>query len=394
MPRSHLPYQSTLCCAVTLAATIAILSGCVVSDDREDVVNQGVIRHPTAESIPGADQVAHTISAAGPVNEDARWLIDEIVSSTEALVIGVLEGEVYEMFGRIQDLAADTEGNIYVLDDRTAMVRVFDSQGKYVQSYGAFGEGPGEFRAPTALVVDEANRLLVADRIQRITAFSRENGKIGTTVTLQGSPLDLCVSATRIYIHLMGSEHDGVMHALDTTGTYLHSFGSGYQFGGPMAREDLSRGSLTCSPHMDDIMFTFRYIPVMRGYSSQGEIKWTSSLLDFSPMHITEDINSQTLTYSGREGETDVMYHLTTIDKTGYVLAQVLRRTPESIQEGKEYAEIFTYVVDLATGAGSYVGNELPPVYAVVAGRLYAAINWPYPHVLVYELPLATRIGV
>ncbi len=377
-----------------VVATIAIFSGCMGSDDSEDVVNRGVIQHPTAEGIPGADQIVHVISEAGPVDEETRSLVDKLASSKEILIVGVLDGELHEMFGQILDLAADLEGNLYVLDARNYVVRVFDSSGEFVRHHGAPGEGPGEFRAPSALEIDGTNRLLVADRIQRITAFTRENADVGTTMTLQDSPRDLCVSATRIYIHTVGSERAGIVHALDTTGTYLDSFGSGYQFGGAMAREDLSRGSLTCSHHSDDVMFTFRYVPVMRRYSSQGEIKWTSSLSDFNPMHITEDTNTRTLTYSGNEGVSDVMYHLTIIDGTGYALVQVLRRTPESIQARREYAEILTYVVDLATGAGGYVGNELPPVYTVVAGRLYAAVNWPYPHVLVYEMPPEIRPGV
>ena len=377
-----------------LVAVAAVLSGCMDSYESEDVVERGVIRHPTAESIPDADQVAHVISEAGPVDQGAKPLIDRLSRSAEVLVVGVLEGEVHEMFGQIEDLAADTEGNFYVLDDRNYVVRVFDSSGEFVRHHGAPGEGPGEFRAPSALEIDGTNRLLVADRIRRITAFSRENANVGTTLALQDSPLDLCLSASRMYIHATGSERGGIVHALDTTGAYLDSFGSGYQFGGAMAREDLSRGSLTCSQRTDDVVFTFRYVPLMRGYSSQGEIKWTSSLSDFNPMHITEDASTHMLTYSGNEGVSDVMHHLTVIDETEYVLVQVLRRTPESIQERKEYAEILTYVVHLETGAGGYVGNELPPVYAVVAGRLYAAVNWPYPHVLVYEMPTEIRPGM
>lgn len=394
MTRSPRLCLLTLSCTAILVAAIAIFSGCTGSDDSEDVVNRGIIRHPTAESIPDADQVAHVIPETGPIDEGARSLVDRLSRSAEVLVVGVLEGEVHEMFGQIEDLVTDTEGNLYVLDARNSVVRVFDSRGEYVRHYGAPGEGPGEFRAPTALAIDRANRLLVADRIRRITAFSRENGSVVATMTLQDGPLDLCVSATRIYIHTAGSEHGDVVHAVDTTGAYLHSFGSGYQFGGTLAREDLSRGSLTCSHHTDDVMFTFRYVPVMRRHSSQGEIKWTSSLSDFNPMRITEDASTHTLTYSGNEGVSDVMHHLTFMDETDYVLVQVLRRTPESIQERREYAEILTYVVNLETGAGGYVGNELPPVYAVVAGRLYAAVNWPYPHVLVYEMPPEIRPGV
>lgn len=394
MTRSQRLCLLTLSCTAILVGAIAVFSGCMDSDDSEDVVNRGVVRHPTAESIPGADQVAHVISEAGPVDEGAMSLVDRLSRSAEVLVVGVLEGEVHQMFGQIQDLAADTEGSLYVLDDRNSVVRVFDSRGEYVRHYGAPGEGPGEFRAPSALRIDGTNRLLVADRVQRITAFSRENADVGTTMTLQDSPRDLCVSATRIYISTEGSERGGIVHALDAAGAYLDSFGSGYQFGGALAREDLSRGSLACSHHTDDVLFAFRYLPVIRRYSSQGEIKWTSSLSDFNPMRITEDASTQTLTYSGNEGKSDVMHQLTIIDETDYVLVQVLRRTPTSIQERKDYAEILTYVVNLETGAGGYVGNELPTVYAVVAGRLYAAVNWPYPHVLVYEMPPEIRSGV
>ena len=378
-----------------VAATIVLAGGCAPLDENDVAVSQGVILHPTAESIPGADHVTHVISSASPVlDEAAGALVDRLASLTEILSVGALEGEVYEMFGQIQDLAVDTEGNLYVLDDRNAVVRVFDPQGNYVRHYGAAGDGPGEFRAPAALAIDGANRLLVADQVRRITAFSREHGNADTTMALRYSPLDFCISATHIYVHAVTSELEGVVHALDATGAYLHSFGSGYQSGGYMAREDLSRGSLACSRQADGAMFVFRYLPVMRGHSPQGETKWVSRLSDFDPMRITEDSSTRTLTYSGQGGDSDVMHHATVVDGTGYVLVQVLRRTPASIQERREYAEILTYVVSLDTGAGGYAGNELPPVYAVAAGRLYTAVNWPYPRVLVYELPPATRPGV
>lgn len=55
---------------------------------------------------------------------------------------------------------------IYILDafasDKT--IWVFDMEGKYVGRLGAFGQGPGEYIMPRALMVDEANnRILVKD---------------------------------------------------------------------------------------------------------------------------------------------------------------------------------------------------------------------------------------
>ena len=58
------------------------------------------------------------------------------------------------------------DDRIYILDafasDKT--VWVFDMEGKYIGRLGAFGQGPGEYIMPRALMVDEANdRILVKD---------------------------------------------------------------------------------------------------------------------------------------------------------------------------------------------------------------------------------------
>lgn len=378
-----------------VVATIVMAAGCAAADEDDVFVSQGVILHPTVESIPAAGHVTHVISSGGAMlDEDAGALVDQLAGAREILSIGVLEGETHEMFGQIQDISVDAEGNFYVLDDRNMAVRAFDPEGNYLRQYGQPGAGPGEFRAPIALAIDTAHRLLVADRARRITAFSLEHDHADTTMALPYGPRDLCIGATRIYVHGVTAEQKGVIHAFDATGAYVHSFGSGYQFGGSLAREDLSRGSLACSRQTDNVMFLFRYLPVMRGHSPQADAEWVTMLSDFAPMRITEDARTRTLTYSGQAGVSDVLHQATVINGTGYAIVQVLRRTPESIQEQREYAEILTYVVSMDTGAGGYAGNALPPVYAVAAGQIYTAINWPYPRVIVYKLPLTTHPGV
>lgn len=378
-----------------VVAMIVMAAGCAAADEDDASVSRGVILHPTAESIPAADHVTRVISSGDAMlDEEVEVRVDQLAGIGEILSVGVLEGEAHEMFGQIQDISVDAEGNFYVLDDRNMAIRAFDPQGNYLRQYGQPGAGPGEFRAPTALAIDAAQRLLVADRTRRITAFSLEHGHVDTTMALPYEPRDLCIGATRIYVHGVTAEQEGVIHAFDATGAYEQSFGSGYQFGGSLAREDLSRGSLACSRQTDNVMFLFRYLPVMRGHSQQADAEWVSTLSGFIPMRITEDTRTRTLTYSGQEGVSDVLRQATVIDGTGHAIVQVLRRTPQSIQEQREYAEILTYVVSIDTGAGGYAGNALPPVYAVAAGQIYTAINWPYPRVIVYKLPLTTHPGV
>lgn len=64
---------------------------------------------------------------------------------------GGLEGEV--LFGVIADVAADADGNVYVLDNQLCQVRVFSPRGEHLRDLSRQGEGPGEIQQPTALVM-------------------------------------------------------------------------------------------------------------------------------------------------------------------------------------------------------------------------------------------------
>ena len=73
----------------------------------------------------------------------------------------------WEQFSSIRNVAFDGAGNLYLLDGTrmatASSVVVVDATGRYVRDFGRVGEGPGEFRAPTQLVVWEDGRALVED---------------------------------------------------------------------------------------------------------------------------------------------------------------------------------------------------------------------------------------
>ena len=60
-------------------------------------------------------------------------------------------------------IAVDPTGNIYVSSTRDSQVRIYDSDGSVLGSFGRTGMGIGEFNAPAGLWIDEKNRLYVAD---------------------------------------------------------------------------------------------------------------------------------------------------------------------------------------------------------------------------------------
>lgn len=90
----------------------------------------------------------------------------------EVLSVGSLDGP-NDSFDRIMDGALDSRGRLFVADDLSRSVKVFDSDGRFVQAVGRLGDGPGEFRSPWGVAVDQHDSLYVWDSVLgRISVFS------------------------------------------------------------------------------------------------------------------------------------------------------------------------------------------------------------------------------
>lgn len=104
---------------------------------------------------------------------------------TEEKIIVLEEGESDEyMFKRITALAIAGNGSFYVLDfDR---ILSYDKEGKFLRYIGGRGEGPGEYKHPRGLYVDNKNQLFILDyqRIVRYGSQGKFAGKINIDVSL------------------------------------------------------------------------------------------------------------------------------------------------------------------------------------------------------------------
>lgn len=130
MPRAPLP--------IILAI---VLSSCVAESPpgnpiRETLPNGALlVRYP---DLPAID-------SAGPEVTDARV----------ALRFGSRDGTNPDLtFSDIRGIQADSDGNIYVLDQQAVEVRVFDPGGEYLRTIARRGQGPGE--------IVEANGILLS----------------------------------------------------------------------------------------------------------------------------------------------------------------------------------------------------------------------------------------
>ena len=96
----------------------------------------------------------------------------------EVYRVGVLEGESWEMFASVGQVAFDAEGNLYIFDGTTGGMRVegmrltrggavrvlvFDAAGRFVTEFGSSGGGPGEFNQPMGFAVLRDGTVVVSD---------------------------------------------------------------------------------------------------------------------------------------------------------------------------------------------------------------------------------------
>jgi hypothetical protein len=90
-------------------------------------------------------------------------LYDEIAFELEEdLSIGNNSDDNYLFEGGLS-LAVDARGNVYALDGRGRRIREYDA-GRYIQTIGRKGQGPGEFELPLGLFIDAQGNIHVNDR--------------------------------------------------------------------------------------------------------------------------------------------------------------------------------------------------------------------------------------
>ena len=154
--------RRTMRTRLTLLATVSSL-GTVACD--YDAVPAGP--HVVVETI-GDTTIVRTLS--GSVWGAEASLVPEVS-------IGDLEGPDEYLFGRVGSLAVDEARNVYVFDQQSQEVRVFDAAGGHVETLGRRGEGPGEFARAETIAVLPDGRVLVRDPgNMRVQLFEPDSG--------------------------------------------------------------------------------------------------------------------------------------------------------------------------------------------------------------------------
>lgn len=95
------------------------------------------------------------------------------------------DGDVISCFGkpgnasgylaRPKGIACDSFGHIFVVDGLFHNVQIFDRDGNFLEKFGKQGRGPGEFWMPTGILIDRQNKIYIADTYNaRVQIFQLE----------------------------------------------------------------------------------------------------------------------------------------------------------------------------------------------------------------------------
>ena len=111
----------------------------------------------------------------------------------EVFRVGVLDGESWEMFAQVTQVAFDAEGNLFVFDalgssSSTVRVLVFDSTGRFLREFGSSGQGPGEFNYPVGFAVLRDGTTVVRDLGHRSYQLFDASGQYLRMVRTRDSP--------------------------------------------------------------------------------------------------------------------------------------------------------------------------------------------------------------
>src|SRR6185436_19489256 len=99
------------------------------------------------------------------------------------------------------DIAFARDGHLFISDGyRNARILEYSSDGKKVNEWGAAGTGPGQFRLPHSIQIDERNIIYVADRENgRVQRFDR-SGKFLGEWTQYGKTFGLALDGDALWL--------------------------------------------------------------------------------------------------------------------------------------------------------------------------------------------------
>ncbi len=138
--------------------------------------------------------------------------------------------DISHNFSQPSDVSVSTDGNIYVVDGVNNSIKVFDSNGKYIFSFGKKGRKAGEFNLPLGLDIDSSGYIYIADSgNSRVQMFSSEGRYISSIMIppvdgILADPTDVAVDESKGVFYVVDNNNHNIrvydMNTLQPVKTY------------------------------------------------------------------------------------------------------------------------------------------------------------------------------
>ena len=336
--------------------------------------------HPTSDNIPTITDPDFILRPPGNILERGEDFYSSL-AITDTVIIGVAEGERYEMLGDIWDIEIDADGRIFILDRALEEVLIYDSDGSYLGGFGGSGSGPGEFTKPGDLALSDSGRIAVVIG-KGIHVFERQkNGQFIYRNSFPSIGTYGCVMNDHIYVVKYYPDRPGSIQKLTMEGEWVASFGYTYKSKNKFIASQISGGlggRLACSERHGVIGLMLVRIPVLHGYSEDGELLWRVKFDGIRPPPIEERGRGRALYRRNTKGEGLGAYFFADGDEEHFGVLYF-------INAGRGQPTPWHYYrVDVQTGYGRYVGHA-PFLRARSRDYVIEPSSHPYPTLNVFH---------
>lgn len=236
----------------------------------EDIKREHPVLNRTLDIVAGpADAASHidTLKSPAAIATDSAHRI--FVADPGANIVHIFDlerGRYAHLTGTADrlhdpvDLAVDARDNLYVVDQISRTIFVYDPVGKYRRSLGALRGGESYFESPTGIAIDHTSgRIYVCDRLAQMIFVMDPRGKILRRFGKRGGgegpgdfrlPSKVALGGNELYVLDSGNKR---IEVIDTNGKFLRAIPVGYAGHGAGLAVDALRNVYVTDPGLNQV---------------------------------------------------------------------------------------------------------------------------------------------
>lgn len=386
---------------IAFYAGLVCLAGCIESN---------LVEHPQVSQFPKDQEVNQKMDLEHPVNATA---LIEHISGIGTYKFSIGEDSIFDprySFDWIPPkMDMDHNGWVYVVQNYSHSINVYDPEGIYQYSIGREGRGPGEFIRIHSFVFDASfNTLYVLD-YNDIEVFTRSDGSFKYESTIQSDFIrttNLCLIDSTLFVtgHRIARDEqksvsDGIkrqgeatalppIQRLDLTGkSEPMSFGFVYESvsGWGFLNNEMSRTVLSCNSKTKTVIGIMSHFPYVFGYDLDGNRKWISKIEGYKSTMFTEEKTAEGPSFY-QFTNSDFLHFKLPVPASNlgeFAVFQYLDRVPQDFfakEPGMEIKERRYYTIFIHSNTGELTYSDEIDLIGSISETNWIHIQQEYKH--------------